>query len=342
MKTLRRGKVFLWITALVLVGAAGGFLLSEQARRFSTRFAQVEADRRSLVLASQGLHSQLESLQQERKQLAQASGTLASDRDNLLTQAQRLSGELQELSVSSSLHERVLKRTAEENRTLRSRLIPLERDYEELQRLHEGLLESKEQLERALEEARQRTKERQWKEQFEKERAKRDQDAEELRQVRARNKELEVRQAKTRDELSKLQKRLDALQENYATLLSKNKEIMFQAKHVPQDVTQLAREHERLLKDVADTHYNMGVLFAKSEDYTRAVKEFQNVVELKPDDADAHYNLGLIYAEHLPDREKATAYFRRYLEINPQAQDASWVKRYIVSWRAWEAKERLE
>ena len=35
MKLLRRGKVLLWIIAIMLVGATGGFLLAQQARRFS-------------------------------------------------------------------------------------------------------------------------------------------------------------------------------------------------------------------------------------------------------------------------------------------------------------------
>jgi Flp pilus assembly protein TadD len=104
----------------------------------------------------------------------------------------------------------------------------------------------------------------------------------------------------------------------------------------------MAREHERLLREVADTHYNMGALFSAKNDYSRAAKEFQKVVELKPDDGDAYYNLGVIYAEHLPDRDKATVFFRKYLQLNPHAKDASWVKQYIASWRAWEAKERLE
>ena len=115
-----------------------------------------------------------------------------------------------------------------------------------------------------------------------------------------------------------------------------------QSKNVPSDVARLAQQHERLVRETADMHYNMGVLFSKNKQYYQAVAEFRKVIELRPDDADAHYNLGVIYAEDLPDREKAVAHFRRYLEISPRAHDASWVKQYIASWQAWEAKERLE
>ena len=39
---------------------------------------------------------------------------------------------------------------------------------------------------------------------------------------------------------------------------------------------------------------------------------------------------------------KALASFRRYLDIEPSAKDASWVRQYIASWRAWEANSSLE
>ncbi len=88
-------------------------------------------------------------------------------------------------------------------------------------------------------------------------------------------------------------------------------------------------------------HYNLGVILSRQKDYRRAAVEFRKVIELRPDDADAHYNLGVIYAEHVPNRSKALAYFRKYLALNPRSQDASWVKQYIATWQAWEGKERL-
>jgi tetratricopeptide (TPR) repeat protein len=111
---------------------------------------------------------------------------------------------------------------------------------------------------------------------------------------------------------------------------------------MPQNVTKIAKEHERLLKENADMHYNLGVLFSQNKQFERASVEFRKVIELRPDDADAHYNLGLIHAEHLPDREKALSHFRRYLALNPRGKDSNWVQQYIASWQAWGAKERLE
>ncbi|MCI0438119.1 MAG: tetratricopeptide repeat protein, partial [Chloroflexi bacterium] len=196
--------------------------------------------------------------------------------------------------------------------------------------------------ERQLEATRERTGEKQLKERMAKQRLQRKKGVAALREARSQLKQLEGREARLGKELPEVRKRLETLQERYAKVLSENKTLKFRSRHVPADVTAMAREHERLLKDLADTHYNMGVLFTRNGDYNRAAAEFLKAVELKPKDADAHYNLGLIYAEHLSDPDKAMTYFRRYLDINPRARDASWVKQYIASRRAWEGEEHLE
>ncbi len=138
------------------------------------------------------------------------------------------------------------------------------------------------------------------------------------------------------------QSRIKKVQENYTASVAENSTLRNQARTIPADVGRIVREHEQLIKENADMHYNLGVLFAQQKEYTRALSEFRKVVELRPNDADAYYNLGVIYAEHLPDREKAMAHFRRYLTLKPGAKDSSWVKQYIASWRAWEVQDRLE
>ena len=336
------GTEVLWILALVLIGAAGGYLLSYQARHFSSTFSKVEADKRSLLEAGRQMEAQLRTLESERGTLSQSTQTLAVDRDNLLAQTKRLMDSAAERDAVATLHERVLKRTAEENRALKERFMPLEEEFAALQEHHDTLRREFEVLEQQLYAAQQHGAEKRLKEELEQERKKREEDLAALRQTRGRIKELETVQVKVRTELSKTQERFGALQERYTGILSDNRSLAVRAKKVPTEVTTLAREHERLVKDLADTHYNMGVIFAKNQEYVRAAKEFEMVVELRPDDADAHYNLGLIYAEHIPDRNKAMGFFRRYLDINPGASDATWVRQYIASWKAWAANESLE
>ena len=79
-----------------------------------------------------------------------------------------------------------------------------------------------------------------------------------------------------------------------------------------------------------DIHYNLGILYLRRNDYFDAAQEFMQAVRLNPQDADACYNLGILYEIFLNDKKMAVFYYRKYLEINPEAQDRgiveSWIK----------------
>ncbi len=289
------------------------------------------------------------------------------DRDNVLANIKQLEQERGELIAAKKIttfYEETAKRVSLERRALQDELEALERRYAELRDTSETLQQGRDALKRQIEERTSKGGERAGEKRLQEALAKAQQgrqeeqrrhreegrrQTEELaarrraeREAQRQTKELEARLATQQREMSTLQGRFASLEERYAGVLSEHRALQHQAKQIPANVTTIAREHERLLKDLADTHYNMGVLFSEKHDHGRAVKEFHKVIELKPDDAEAHYNLGVIYAEHLPDRQKALTYFRRYLQLKPQAGDANWVKQYIASWQAWEAKERLD
>lgn len=330
------------LVLVVAVGAGAVTILMRQTKRLAQESAQRQAEAQQLLRQGQGLKDQIQSLEGERKKLQEALVALTADRDNLATQTKRLADEELESSSALKLHEQVLKRTGEENRSLKGQIEPLETAHNQLEREYEGLLKEQARLRQDLEQARQRTEEQKLKEALAMAKAKNEQSAFELREAQRTLKDLQSRQARTKSDLTSVQERLTGLEQRYTGLISQNKTLQYQVAHVPNDVTGLAREHEQLVKEMADTHYNMGLVYVEKDDYVRASKEFEKTLELRPDDGDALYNLGLIYAEHLPDRERATACFRRYLQLNPQARDASWVKQYIASWHALEAKERLE
>ena len=340
--TYRRGKVIIWIVALLVVSAVAAAGLLHQAKQFSTTYAKAESDKSALVASAQKLQDQIHTLEAQVAEQEQAAKTLAADRDNILAQNTRLEQERADLESVTTLHERVLKRTAQENRTLKERLLPLEQEHADLQEAHTVLMTERTALQQELDQLAKEPMQKRLKDELAKERAQHQQDTSELQQTKKQLSAMQAEEKRLQAELPKLQERLEGLQDKYTKIMADNKTLAFKATHVPKEVTTLAREHERLLKDMADTHYNLGLLFAKKEDFIRAIKEFQKVIELRPDDADAHYNLGLIYAEHLPDRDRAMENFKRYLQINPRANDASWVKSYIASWRAADAKDNLE
>jgi len=86
----------------------------------------------------------------------------------------------------------------------------------------------------------------------------------------------------------------------------------------------------RLKKEVAFTHYNLGVMFYQAGNYNQSLVEYQKVLEALPNDAPAHYGLALIYDKHKKNRGKAIYHYKKYLEIEPDAKDAPEVKGRIT------------
>ncbi len=89
-------------------------------------------------------------------------------------------------------------------------------------------------------------------------------------------------------------------------------------------------ENGRLRQEVADMHYNLGVILTKQNDFKTAIKEFEKVIQLKPDDADAHYNLAILYDEKAGNNDKALEHYRAYLKIAPNSKDSQKVSKWII------------
>jgi hypothetical protein len=67
------------------------------------------------------------------------------------------------------------------------------------------------------------------------------------------------------------------------------------------------------------------------------------VVEIDPNNAFAHFNLGYIYAEYIVNRQKASRHFRLYLSLaKGEDRDVDWVKKYLLTWEAYDGKERVQ
>ena len=323
---------------------AGGTALAGSAvgLRLHADLRKSRAERASLSAKTMTTEQRLQQLEQDHAALTQKFEQVSADRDNVMSQLKRAFQEQADAKAAFEQLTPVFKRTAGERLELLSRLAPLEDQVVDLRQTEAQLVQERQALQDELTKAQSRQQERELRATLEKERGQKQQATKEYQAAQRAINELTTRLKQSQTDTTKLKTRLDSIQERYAGLMSENRTLQHRSKTLPKDVTTLAQEHEQLVKELADTHYNMGVMFAKRRDFTRAEKEFQQVVQMRPDDADAHYNLGVIYAEHLQDRDRAIKIFRKYLALRPDGQDASWVKQYIASWNAWEAKERLE
>ena len=133
------------------------------------------------------------------------------------------------------------------------------------------------------------------------------------------------------------------LRKNYQEALSVNKKLERKLAEIPKKFAEIARENKLLVKETAFTHYNLGVFYTEEKQYKRAIAEFEKAIELNPDDAYAYFNLGYIYSEYLVDRPKAVDYFKRYLRLaSKEDKDVDWVKKYILTWQTWDAKQPIK
>ena len=333
-----------WLSLIVLLLILGGTLVGVGLSEWRLLSELHQLRNQHALVEQRNSASRLEfrELQHRVEQVDQGSQQLTDDRNNLREQVTRLSQERDQAETQRRQIEEQLLQIAAQRIELQGRFTPLEQEYSDMLQDREALLKDRDALQQSLDALRLSTDQKTLKAALAKEESQRQQLAHSLREAEQRSKRLTKDQEKVEKELAVLQSRFEPLQETYAKLLIDHRTLLKKSERAPEDVTRLVREHQRLLQDLADTHYNMGVLFSKRRDYVRASAEFEKVVELKPDDTESFFNLGVIYSEHLPDRERAFRFFQHFLALNPKGQEAAFAKQYIATWNAWEAKERLE
>lgn len=152
-------------------------------------------------------------------------------------------------------------------------------------------------------------------------------DRQELHKIQAENKELRNR--------TKYQQKMEA---RLAQLIKENKEYREQLeilkgkfKDAVPGLAKSGRIAQKMMRENAQMHYNLGTIFLQNKRYKEAIGEYEKVLELMPNDPDTHYNLGVLYDDFLKDREKALYHYQKYIAVNPKAPDAKRVETYILN-----------
>ena len=160
--------------------------------------------------------------------------------------------------------------------------------------------------------------------------------------------DLEEKIASYEDDNKELSSQIESLQKLNTALTKENQEMLNQVSlrenskvQVPKSLMSAVKDREQMVRENADMHYNLGVLLAKNQEFRNAAIEFQRAIELRKDDASSYFNLGKIYADFYKDKVKAVEYFKKYLEINPQAEDRNWVENFITTIKSWKAEEKI-
>ncbi|RKY43934.1 MAG: hypothetical protein DRP81_06275, partial [Candidatus Omnitrophota bacterium] len=165
----------------------------------------------------------------------------------------------------------------------------------------------------------------------------------EIRKLTAKIKKLEDEKIDLKAEALVYKRQFYDIRRKYEEALAKNRRLEKKLAEVPKKFAEIARENKALIKETALMHYNLGVFYTQHKEYKRAIAEFEKAIELNPEDPYAHFNLGYIYAEYLLNRPKAIEHFRHYLRLaDKNDKDVDWVKKYILTWQAWEGKTPLK
>lgn len=65
----------------------------------------------------------------------------------------------------------------------------------------------------------------------------------------------------------------------------------------------------------ADSHYTLGLIYQKREQFLEAEQAMQEALRVNPNYVDVYFSLGLLYADSMHDQHKAVEAFTRYLEL---------------------------
>ncbi len=300
----------------------------------------------------------MDTLRDRNNELTKLYGELKIDRDNLLAQSKRLLEENKtygEIKKSSDEFAEQKQLLLEHKDISEKKIQDLESNFQSLKMHISQLTQERNELKKILE-----SKERNQEEDLRRMRAQIEVEYKEMidkvTPLKKENQSLKEQLEKSRKDLgvfeqtiSQGQSEADALKQQVALLDQQNQKLIKENMHMldetrsfPSKFTEMAAQNQQLIDQTADMHYNLGVFYVNNKEYKRALQEFEKTLELRPNDADTHYNLGYIYAEHLIDRPKAILYFKKYLTYAPDAHDADWVNKYLLTWQTWYGQGALK
>ncbi len=78
----------------------------------------------------------------------------------------------------------------------------------------------------------------------------------------------------------------------------------------------------------SDLHFKLGNLYYNIANYESAFKHFQKVIALNPQEAYAYYYAGRS-AYSLGNTETAISFYKRYLQLRSDSQEADWIRKNI-------------
>ncbi len=106
-------------------------------------------------------------------------------------------------------------------------------------------------------------------------------------------------------------------------------EVSSQSKNAEQ-IESLLKNALELDPKLTQAHLQLGILYARREDYTRASVEFEQSVKLDPDLAVAHYRLGQALM-HLGERDQAAHEMETFRKLDSAQKTDDTVTTFLMT-----------
>ncbi len=332
--------------AVILVVCIGLLFFVSKSKNLNRKLQELSKQLEDINPGYQKLTQEVADLRNENSQLLKENEAVKVDRENLMAQIKILlpeRGKAGELAVSLEKNAKELAALTKEKKDLQEANLSQKEEVSRLQEAQKALIAKWDTLKTSCDKAEATVKNR------ELSRKLGDLQKEKTaiqNSVKRRDIEFDqLRQQKTKLDLenASLKLQLKENKQSLAEAVKKNKLMWEDVQNVPKKVAELARQNKVLIAETAHMHYNLGVFYSKNKQYDRAAVEFEKVVEIDPNNAYAHFNLGYIYAEYLVNRQKASKHFRYYLGLaKGDDRDVDWVKKYLLTWEAYDGKQRVQ
>ncbi len=337
---MNKFKILAILIVVLLFGESAGFIyFARKSQGLSRELESFKPGYEKLTRAELELKNKYSELSKENE-------AMRIDRENLLSQIKSLLAErsrANELAGSLEKANDNLSILGREKKELQDYSSGLKDELSKLRQAQEGLVKERDELKSAYEKESGNTGIKELKKR--------------ISDLQKENKGIESNLKRKEKEFDKfvqqksklglnnesLVSQLKDFKRNYDNALKKNRALEQELKNIPVKFTEIARQNKKLIKETAQMHYNLGVFYTKNKQYDRAVAEFEKVIDVDPDDAYAHFNLGYIYAQYLVNRQKAVEQFRHFLRLaKSDDKDADWVKKYLLTWEAYEGKRPMQ
>lgn len=335
-------KMFLRIAFLMLVGL--GFsahsVFAEECAELKHTNAKLMAEIENLTLDRNNLLKQAKTFQSEKDELIQkiesmqgASSGAEVQLESLQSESQILTSEIEKLKIAREKdralfieEKQALERQIQDQAARADSLAQTMEKYtpEKI----EGVVQDRNRLEAENQRLAQQVFEMEKRqEELKRQMTPLELDREELMKIQEENKEIR----KKLQYVGKLEARQEQLIKENAEYREQLEIMKAKFKDAAPGLAKASRISQKMMRENADMHYNLGTIFLHNKKFKEAIQEYEAVLELRPNDPPTHYNLGILYDDYLKDREKALYHYQKYLSINPKAPDAKKVESFILS-----------